>query len=80
MASQWKLVWWRFRKHKLAVVGGIVTLIIYLIAIFAEFIAPFAPDRYDPSMTYAPPQPLQLIENSSGSPRLFVHVWGLPRG
>lgn len=77
VASQWKLVWWRFRKHRLAVIGGIVTLIIYLIAGMAEFIAPFASDRYDPSMTYAPPQPLRLLDTSDGTTRIYLHAWGV---
>ena len=37
-ASQWQLMWWKFRKHKLAMIGGVVAIIIYLIAIFAEFL------------------------------------------
>ena len=77
VASQWKLVWWRFRKHKLAVVGGIVTLLIYLLAIFAEFVAPYASDRYDPSRTYAPPQPIHFFDTSDGSTRFSPHVWGI---
>ena len=31
-ASQWQLVWWSFRKHKLAMLGAIVTLMIYVVA------------------------------------------------
>lgn len=67
-------MWWRFRKHKLAMVGGVVTIIIYLIAIFAEFLAPFSLDRYDASMTYAPPQRLYFIDTTDGTPRLNLHV------
>ena len=76
VASQWKLVWWRFRKHKLAVVGGIVTLLIYLLAGFAEFVAPYAPDRYDGSRTYAPPQPIHLFDTSEGITRFYPQCVG----
>ena len=38
--GQWRLVWWKFKKHRLAVAGGIVVLLIYLVALFAEFLAP----------------------------------------
>ena len=76
VASQWQLIWWRFRKHKLAMVGGAITLLIYLVAIFAEFLAPFSLERYDPSMTYAPPQRLYLLDTTSGSTRLNLHVKG----
>jgi len=40
VATQWQLMWWKFRKHKLAMLGGIVTILIYLVAIFAEFLSP----------------------------------------
>jgi peptide/nickel transport system permease protein len=62
VASQWKLVWWRFRKHRLAVVGTAVVILIYLVAIFAEFVAPFTPDAFDADYTYAPPQRLHFFD------------------
>ena len=37
IATQWQLMWWRFRKHKLAVAGTIVLLAFYLVALFADF-------------------------------------------
>ena len=62
VASQWQLMWWRFRKHRLAVVGTVVVILIYLIAIFAEFVAPFTPDAFDADYTYAPPQRLHFFD------------------
>ena len=41
VASQWTLMWRKFRKHRLAMVGGTVTLLVYLVVVFAEFLAPF---------------------------------------
>ena len=35
----WKLIWWRFRKHRLAVGSTIVLALLYLIALFADFVA-----------------------------------------
>jgi peptide/nickel transport system permease protein len=63
VASQWKLVWWRFRKHRLAVVGTVIVLIIYMIALFAEFFAPFTPGAFDADYTYAPPQRLHFFDD-----------------
>jgi len=63
VASQWKLVWWRFRKHRLAVVGTVIVLLIYLIALFAEFVAPFTPGAVDADYTYAPPQRLHFFDD-----------------
>ncbi|HEX2996789.1 MAG TPA: hypothetical protein VHP14_18345, partial [Anaerolineales bacterium] len=39
VAPQWKLVWWKFRKHKMAMASGIILTLIYLVALFADFLA-----------------------------------------
>jgi peptide/nickel transport system permease protein len=63
VASQWKLVWWRFRKHRLAVLGTVIVIIIYTIALFAEFFAPFTPGSFDADYTYSPPQRLHFFDD-----------------
>lgn len=76
VASQWKLMWWKFRRHRLAMAGGIVTILIYLVAIFADFLAPFPTGAYSAQYTYAPPQPIRfLVETEEGS-RFRPHVNG----
>jgi peptide/nickel transport system permease protein len=45
VASQWQLTWWRFRKHKLAIVSAVVLVCFYLVAIFADFVAPYDPNQ-----------------------------------
>ncbi len=60
-ASQWQIMWWKFKRHKLAVWSGVVLLIFYLCVPFAEIIAPYAPDTRDSYHLYAPPQPLHLF-------------------
>jgi peptide/nickel transport system permease protein len=70
-AGQWRLAWWKFRRHKLAVVGGLVVLLIYLVAIFAEFLAPQDAGAYSARYTYAPPQRLHLWDESGFG--LFVN-------
>ncbi len=66
VASQWTLMWLRFRKHKLAMLGGVVTLMIYTVALFAEFFAPFPATETNTQLTYAPPQTLHLFDTSDG--------------
>lgn len=70
VASQWKLTWWAFRKHKLAMVGAIVTLLLYLTVVLAGFLAPYAKGYYSSEHTYAPPQPLHVYEDG----RFGLHV------
>ncbi len=61
VAPQWQLVWWKFRKHKLAMIAAIIVALIYLVALFAEPIAPYLPDAFNPPRTYAPPQALHFF-------------------
>ena len=41
VASQWRMMWWKFRRHRLAVVAGPALALIYLLALFADFVAPY---------------------------------------
>lgn len=74
IASQWKLMWWRFRKHKLAMGGGIVTIMLYLVLIFAEFLAPFEPGTTNTQATYAPPQTLVLFDENGFNPHVLGYT------
>lgn len=76
VASQWKLIWWKFRKHKLAMFSAVVVIAIYVVAAFAEFFSPFPPDQYVANYTYAPPQALHFFDSSDGSLRFGLYVSG----
>lgn len=76
VASQWKLMWWRFKRHKLAIVGAIVILFLYLVVIFADFLTPYDPDRHATVWTYAPPQ---AIKFRIAEGRLQAYVNGIDR-
>jgi peptide/nickel transport system permease protein len=54
--NQWQLMALRFRKHKLAVVGLFVLLGLYLVAVFAEFVAPQDRSKRNLDYIYCPPQ------------------------
>lgn len=56
VASQWQLMWWRFRKHRIAIVSLVIIAIFYLIAIFAEFMAIHDPGIQDAQIIFLPPQ------------------------
>ena len=56
MAGQWKLMWWRFRRHKPAVVSLIFLLLMYASTLFSEFIAPYGLQTRHSAYIFAPPQ------------------------
>ncbi|MEM7072490.1 MAG: ABC transporter permease [Pseudomonadota bacterium] len=60
-ASQWRLIWWRFKKHRLAVVSMIFLGLFYICVIFAEAIAPYALKERHTEYLYAPPQSVHLF-------------------
>jgi len=60
-ASQWQIMWWKFRRHRIAVWSGIVLLLFYLCVPFAEIIAPYTPNERSNDHLYAPPQRLHLF-------------------
>jgi len=74
VASQWQLMWWRFRKHKVAMLAAIITLFIYVIAIVPDFFAPFPSARTATNYTYAPPQRLHFFQEIDGSNRFKPYV------
>lgn len=55
-ASQWQLIWLRFKKHRLAMVGSFVLIVLYAMAIFHGFISPYTPNERNAEYVYAPPQ------------------------
>lgn len=71
VASQWQLMWRKFRKHKLAIASGVVLLLLYASAIFADFIAPY-PKNQRSSYRYASPQALHFASSQHTGP----HVYG----
>ncbi|QDZ09756.1 ABC transporter permease [Devosia ginsengisoli] len=76
-AGQWAMVWNKFRKHRLAVVALFVVGFIYFVALFAEFLAPYDPGKFDPRYTFAPPQSIGLfVDDGAGGSRFQLHVTG----
>lgn len=70
VAGQWRLFWLKFRKHKIALVSLVVICLMYLVAAFADFIAPLDPNATNARFTYAPPQGLSLMHEGSFMPHV----------
>ncbi len=60
-ASQWQLMWWRFRRHRMAVVSGAFLLLVYLSILVSEIIAPYDLHHRNTQTLYAPPQAVHLF-------------------
>ena len=56
IASQWRLVWWRFKRHRLALVATATLVLFYLVATFAELIAIHHPLDSFAERAFVPPQ------------------------
>jgi peptide/nickel transport system permease protein len=76
-AGQWTLIWHKFARNKVALVAGAIILLLYLIGLFAEFLAPSLPDRARPQFTYAPPTEIGFfVTDAGGAERFQLHVKG----
>jgi peptide/nickel transport system permease protein len=74
VASQWQLMWWKFRRHKLAMICGIVVLLLYVVAILVEFIAPYPPNVQDaPNALHPPTIPRFIDEEGDFHLRPFIY-------
>ena len=77
-ASQWRLMWLRFRRHRLALAGGAVLLGLYFAAAFCEFLAPLPPDRRHARYVQCPPQKIRFFD-AGGSFHLRPFIYGVTR-
>jgi peptide/nickel transport system permease protein len=73
VATQWQLMWWRFKKHRLAMISTAVVLLFYLVVIFADFLAYSDPLASEAQRSLLPPQGIHWFDEGRFSP----HVYGL---
>ena len=62
-AAEWRIVWWRFRRHRLAVWSAAFLLFLYMAIVICEFLAPYNLHTRHTKYIYAPPQALHLFHN-----------------
>ncbi len=60
-ASQWQLMWWKLKRHKLAIVSSIVLFLIYFSALLCEFLSPYNLHTRNVDFIYAPPQAIHFF-------------------
>ncbi len=74
LASQWQLMWWKLRRHRVAMFNGIVLLIMYGSILISEFLSPYNLHSQHTEYIYAPPQSVYLFhEGAFVGP--FVYGW-----
>jgi peptide/nickel transport system permease protein len=78
VASQWQLMWWRFKKHRMAMIGTVVVILLYMTALFCEFLAPNNPNRIGATYRLAPPMAVRFVD-LEGRFSLRPFVYGLKR-
>ena len=60
-ASQWRIMWWKFRRHRIAVVSAAILALLYLSSLVSEVLAPYGLNTRDSGHIYAPPQVVGLF-------------------
>ncbi len=75
-ASQWHLMWLRFRRHRLALIGGAILALFYSVAAICEFVAPHDPNQRNAQYVLCPPQKIRFFD-SQGNFHLRPFVYGL---
>ena len=60
-ASQWQIMWWKFKRHRVALISRAILLVIYASTLVSEVIAPYNLHTRDTQSIYAPPQKVHLF-------------------
>ncbi|WP_274626721.1 ABC transporter permease [Arvimicrobium flavum] len=61
-ASQLRLMWWKFKRHKVALASGIFLASLYFLILICEFIAPYNLHTRNMDYIYSPPQRVHFFD------------------
>ncbi len=64
VASNWQLVWWRFRKNKLAVFSALVLILFYVVVLVPDFFATQDPEATEAALAFIPMQGISFFDSS----------------
>ncbi len=73
VAPPWKLMWWRFRKHKMALICAGVLIVFYFVALFCEFVSPYDPDGALLQFKQVPPTAIHIRDTAGQFQFPFVY-------
>ncbi len=74
-ASEWKLMWYKFSRHRLALICGVIVLLLYVVAAFVEFIAPYDPEAQSAANAYQAPTTVHFFD-AEGQFHLQPFIYG----
>jgi peptide/nickel transport system permease protein len=63
LASQWRMMWWKLRRHRLAVVSGCILIAMYASILVSEILAPYNLQTRHTDFIYAPPQAIHFFHD-----------------
>jgi peptide/nickel transport system permease protein len=63
LSSQFRLMWLKLRRHRLAVISGVILALFYASILVSEFLSPYAPNTRNTEFIYAPPQDVRLFHD-----------------
>jgi peptide/nickel transport system permease protein len=64
VASNWQLVWWRFRKNRLAIISLIVLALFYVIVLVPDFFSTQDPEATEAALAFIPMQGISFFDSS----------------
>jgi peptide/nickel transport system permease protein len=79
--SQWRLIWRRFKHHKIGLIGTAIILLFYLVfVVLAEFIAPYNYNNEHRDFGYVPPMLTKIrFWDKDGNFSFKPFVYGLKK-
>ncbi len=72
-AKQWQLIWWRFRRHRLAMISLVLLIILYLIAIMPGFASPYSPLQRFEGRQQSPPTKVHIFDENGNLRMPFIY-------
>ncbi|RPI33717.1 MAG: ABC transporter permease [Chloroflexota bacterium] len=70
-ASQWRLMWRKYIRNRAAMIGGAVTLLFYLVALFGDFLAPYSLTTRFVKFIHMPPQRVHFFSDGKFQPFVY---------
>ncbi len=73
VASNLQLMWWKFRKHKAALISTGIVILYYLVALLVEFVAPYDPQEKFVQYKLAPPSKIHVVDSEGNWRMPFIY-------